>query len=275
MAPGCARWCGIGTSIETTHDEPGSHPEVRSSGTSRGWGLLILPVSTLTLPAIVELDDGPHDIEFFFDPGCPFAWLTSVWIRRVAELRDVRIGWRFISLRFINEMNADLAPAMLQAEKRGLRYHRISAAARQEHGNEVVGQLYRAWGERYWYTPSGGELPDRLATAAKSADPAEIVRSLGLPESLLDAADDDSWDALIHAESDEAFRRTGVNVGTPIITYDPPTGNSLFGPVISAVPDDETAVAFYDALRVFADFTGFSELKRSDRAPLDLPLFRD
>ncbi len=98
------------------------------------------------------------------------------------------------------------------------------------------------------------------------------MRSLGLPEALLQAADDDSWDALIRAESDEALRRTGADVGTPIITYDPPAGNSLFGPVISAVPDDETAVAFYEALRTFADFSAFSELKRTNRAPLDLPL---
>ena len=63
-------------------------------------------MTTVTSPAIPELDDGPHDIEFFFDPGCPFAWQTSVWIRRVAELRGITIGWRFISLRFINETNA-------------------------------------------------------------------------------------------------------------------------------------------------------------------------
>ncbi|HVF15018.1 MAG TPA: hypothetical protein VM942_10485 [Acidimicrobiales bacterium] len=115
----------------------------------------------------------------------------------------------------------------------------------------------------------------RLSLTAKRMDPAEIVRSLGLPDALLDAADDPSWDALIRAESDEALRRTGPDVGTPIITCDPPTGNSLFGPVISVVPDDETALAFYDALRTFVDFSGFSELKRMDRAPIDLPLLRD
>jgi 2-hydroxychromene-2-carboxylate isomerase len=224
------------------------------------------------MPATVpELEGGPYDVDFFFDPGCPFAWQTSVWIRRVAALRDIRIGWRFISLRFINE-HADLPPAMVQAQERGLRYHRICAAARQRLGNEAVGELYRAWGERYWYTSFEGSMPERLARAATQMDPAEIVRSLGLPADLLDAADDDSWDALIRAESAEAFRRTGPDVGTPIITYDPPNGNSLFGPVISAVPDDETAVAFYDALRTFADFRGFSELKRTDRARLDLPL---
>ena len=104
-------------------------------------------------------------------------------------------------------------------------------------------------------------------------NPVEIITDARPPEHLLDAADDDSWDAQIRAESDEAFRRTGTDVGTPIITYDPPTGNSLFGPVISSIPDDETVGDFYDALRTFADFPDFSELKRTDRAPLDLPLF--
>ncbi len=229
-------------------------------------------MTTSTVASVPELAGGPYDVEFFFDPGCPFAWQTSVWIRRVAELRGIVIGWRFISLLFINE-DGDVPAPMLEAQERGLRYHRICAAAREQLGNAAVGNLYRAWGERYWYTASDGDLMERLASRAKAVDPAEILRSLGLPEALLDAANDDRWDPLIRAESDEAFRRTGPEVGTPIITFDPPTGHSLFGPVISAVPDDEMAVAFYDALRTFADFTGFSELKRSDRAPLDLPLF--
>ncbi len=226
-------------------------------------------------PTIPDLPGGPYDVEFFFDPGCPFAWQTSVWLRRVAELRDVKIGWRFISLKFINESNPDLPSAMVDAQTQGLRYHRICAAAREELGNDAVGDLYRAWGESYWYTPGEGDLLERLAAAAVSADPAGIVASLGLPERLLAAANDESWDTVIRAESDEAFRRTGPDVGTPIITYDPPLGNSLFGPVISDIPDDETAVKFYDALRVFADHPGFSELKRTHRAPLDLPLFAD
>ena len=223
---------------------------------------------------IPELADGPYDIEFFFDPGCPFAWQTSVWIRRVQELNGIAIGWRFISLKFINEGN-DLPQGMKDAQERGLRYHRICAAARAELGNAAVGDLYRAWGEAYWYTAGEGDIGERLGAAAAAADPEAIVKALGLPEHLLAAADDDSWDATIRAESDEAFRRTGKDVGTPIITYDPPTGNSLFGPVISDIPDDETAVKFYDALRTFADFPGFSELKRTDRAPLDLPLFAE
>lgn len=228
--------------------------------------------STPEPTAIPDLDGGAYDIEYFFDPACPFAWQTSVWMRRVAELRDVRVGWRFISLHFINEGN-ERPEAMVAAHTRGLRYHRICAAARDRFGNDAVGRLYRAYGERYWYLEATGDWLERTSAAVAAIDVAEILESLDLPADLADAADDDSWDPLIRAESDEAFRRTGDGVGTPIITYDPPHGNSLFGPVISAVPDDETALRFYDALRTFVDFREFSELKRTARAPLDLPLF--
>lgn len=220
---------------------------------------------------VAALPGGPYDVEFFFDPGCPFAWQASVWMRRVAELRDVQVGWRFISLRFLNEDDPDQSDEMVQAQERGLRYHRVCAAARERFGNDAVGDLYRAWGERYWYRDGGGEFGERFAEAARHTDPAEVLESLGLPADLLAADDDPAWDTIIRAETDAAIERTGEGVGTPIVTY-LPSGNSLFGPVISNVPGDDEAVAFYDALRTFADFGGFSELKRSKRPPLDLPL---
>ncbi|MDQ3469629.1 MAG: DsbA family protein [Actinomycetota bacterium] len=220
-----------------------------------------------------ELPGGPYDIEFFFDPGCPFAWQTSVWIRRVMELRDIKVGWRFISLAHINE-GKEKSDAMREAHAKGRAYHRICAAARTRFGNEAVARLYRAYGERYWYTPTAGD--DKFAVAARRVDAAAILAELDLPADLIEAADDDSWDELLALESDEAFRRTGPGVGTPIITYDPPHGNSLFGPVISTQPpDDETALAFFDAMRTFVDFPAFSELKRTIREPLDLPLLAD
>ena len=230
-------------------------------------------LSTKSSTALPDLPGGPYDVEFFFDPGCPFAWQTSQWIRRVEELKGIAVGWRFISLKFINEGKDEYMPGAHAAQEQGLRYHRICAAAREEFGNDAVAQLYRAWGEAYWNTEGSGEFPDRIAAGFEHADPAKLLASVGLPASLLDAADDERWDDLIRAETDEAFRRTGDDVGTPIISY-LPSGHSLFGPVISEVPDDETAVAFYDALRVFADFEEFSELKRTHRAPLDLPLLR-
>jgi len=228
--------------------------------------------ATDTTPTVPEIPGGPFDIEFFFDPGCPFAWQTSVWIRRVAELRDVSVGWRFISLLFINEGN-DVPDGMRKAQRRGLEYHRLCAAARESLGNDAVGDLYKAYGERFWYGEGSGDIGERLSAASAGADPAAIVADLGLPTELLANLEDDTWDSLVRAESDEAFRRTGPDVGTPILTFGPPDGNSLFGPVISSVPDDETSLALFDAMQVFGSFTGFSELKRSSRAPLDLPIF--
>src|SRR3954451_16938291 len=92
--------------------------------------------------ALPELPGPPYDVEFFFDSGCPFAWQTSVWIRRVAELRGLQIGWRFISLRFINESKG-LSERVVEAQERGLRFHRICAAVREQLGNDAVGQLYQ------------------------------------------------------------------------------------------------------------------------------------
>jgi len=220
-----------------------------------------------------DLLDGPYDIEFFFDPACPFAWLTSRWVHRVIELRGIRVGWRFISLKIINE-GKEASESMRRSHERSLRFHRVCAAARQVAGNEAVGRLYTAYGERLWYpTPEGDDGMVRLNANAEAIDVADILRSLELPVELMAAMDDPEHDAVLRAESEEAFRRTGPDVGTPIITYDPPHGSSLFGPVISSVPDDETAVAFYDAMRTMVDFEGFSELKRSKRPPLDLPVF--
>ena len=161
-----------------------------------------------------------------------------MWIRNVAALRDVAVGWRFISLLHINA-GKDMPQAMLDAQARSHGYLRVCAAARDRLGNDVVGDLYRAFGERFWYTSTDGDFVARFSAAAQRIDVVGILDELGLPNDLADAAADERWDAQIAAESDEAFRRTGPGVGTPIISYDPPHGAALFGPVISTVPDDD------------------------------------
>ena len=188
------------------------------------------------------------------------------------ELRGISVGWRFISLKIINEGN-DVPPEMLRAQERGLAYHRVCAAAREARGNDAVERLYTAYGERLWHGTPDLPVLERMAANAESIDVEKILAELDLPAELAAAAEDPRWDEVLRAESDEAFHRTGPDVGTPIITYDPPTGNSLFGPVISSVPDDEDAVRLYDALRTMVDLETFSELKRSKRPPLDLPVF--
>ena len=130
--------------------------------------------------AVADLPGGPYDIEFFFDPGCPFAWQTSQWVRRVMELKGITVGWRFISLKFINEDKDEWYPGAREAQHRGLRYHRICAAAREQFGNEAVNDLYRAWGEAYWNTVAEGDLPEKFEAAIVAR--AERAAREGVPE---------------------------------------------------------------------------------------------
>jgi len=224
---------------------------------------------TTTDPA-VDFDASAYDLEFFLDPMCPFAWQTSRWLVRVAELKDLKIGWRFISLQVINEQNDTVSEDYRKGAAIGHGYLRVLAAARAKLGNDAVGDLYTGWGERLWSSPDVRAIFQGENPVSASA----ILAEIGLPAELADEADEDSWDELIVAESNLAFERTGPDVGTPIITYGE-GGNSLFGPVISSVPDDDEAVRIYDALRVLVDFPQFSEIKRTKRPPLDLPAFNN
>lgn len=226
----------------------------------------LAPASTAA-PAAQPLPDGPHDLEFFLDPMCPFAWQTSVWLRRVAEMRNLRIGWRLMSLAVLNEHATDVPEEFARMHRRGVAVGRVLAAVRGQHGNDAVGALYEAWGKRMWYGDDGGSL----AEIAEGIDLAALLSFERLPTDLAEAADDDSFDAVLRAETDLARTRAGDDVGTPVITFDPPDGRSFFGPIISAVPDDIDALRLYDSLATLVEFEHFAELKRTNRPPLDLP----
>lgn len=216
-----------------------------------------------------ELPGAPHDLEFFLDPICPFAWQTSVWIRRVAELRNLSVGWRFISLHVLHEDDPDAPQAAIDARYRGFQFHRVLDAVRQSHGNDAVGRLFAAWGNEFWYREPGMTMVD----IALSIDIAALLASEGLPVSLAAAADDNSHDTVIRAETSLAFERAGRDVGTPVITYGV-GGQSFFGPVISSVPSDADSLALFDAINTLTKFTDFSELKRTKRPRIDLPTLR-
>lgn len=207
------------------------------------------------------------DLEFFLDPVCPFAWLTSRWVVRVAELRELRVGWRFISLRMINQWRSEDIAEFRAAHRSGLGALRIMAAARELGGDEAVGRLYAGWGQRLWHGPPGPAITEVL----EGIDRAEWLAEAGLSAELAAAADDESRDEIIAAESKMALERAGEDLGTPIITFGPPEGPSYFGPVISSLPEDDESLRLYDLVAELAQFRGFSELKRSKRPPLDLP----
>ena len=206
-----------------------------------------------------------YDIEFFWDPVCPFAWVTSRWVEKVAAQTGYRVDWRFISLRLLNrhkDYATDFPPDYEYFHGAGLRMLRVAAKVRAEMGREQMGPLYAAYGQAYWEQEKGSGMRQRLGTEAHIRD---TLAAAGLPTTFAAAADDTGWDAELEAETELALSRTGRDVGTPIITFEPPDGLSFFGPVISRVPSDADAVTLWNAVITLARFPGFAELKRSLR----------
>ena len=214
------------------------------------------------------------DLHFYFDPVCPFAWITSKWVRMVAAQRDYRVDWRFISLRILNA-DIDYAthfPAHYEAgHTAGLKLLRVAAKVRADHGRDAVGPLYDAIGTRLFETKreQGMEEAAREVPELVKAALAEV----GLPAELAGALDDAAWDDEIRGETDEALALTGRDVGTPILHFRPPEGAALFGPVISRLPSTDDAVELWDHVVALSQFPGFAELKRSLREPPRLPAF--
>ncbi|WP_228389068.1 mycothiol-dependent nitroreductase Rv2466c family protein [Cumulibacter manganitolerans] len=210
------------------------------------------------------------NLSFYFDPVCPFAWMTSKWVRTVAAQRDYDVDWRFISLRLINagvDYDSHFPPEYEAGHTAGLRLLRVAAAARATAGREAVGPLYAALGKRIFDSEPITAKPgaDGLDVRGTAAFLAPALSEAGLPPSLADALDDDSLDAALRAETDEALALTGKDVGTPIIHVDPPDGVAFFGPVISRLPSEQDAVELWEHVLGLARFPGFAELKRSLR----------
>jgi hypothetical protein len=205
------------------------------------------------------------DLEFFFDPICPWAWITSRWVDEVQKQRSYDVTWRFISLRMINEDigYTESTEVHRQSHFVGTQIMRAAALARAEDGNEAVGKLYTAVGTALHNNKQHDEmmnnptffLVDALSRANLNVDWAK-------------GADNEEFDAVIREETDLAFARTGKGVGTPILTFKPGQASegSFFGPVISEIPRGDAALKLWDAIELIATSTGMAELKRSIRS---------
>jgi 2-hydroxychromene-2-carboxylate isomerase len=208
------------------------------------------------------------DTDFFWDPICPWAWLTSRWVTEVASQRKLDVDWRFICLKMVNEDrddNPEYRDRLKRPLERGLEILRVAAAARDAHGSAPLGAFYTAVGTTIHVEEKAADFDDPEQGALKAA-----LAAAGLPAELAKAAEDDRWDATVRSDTDLALSRTGKDVGTPIITFGPPTGPSFFGPVISRVPLGDEAVRLWDAVELIANQSGFAELKRSLREPPQL-----
>lgn len=209
------------------------------------------------------------DVHFYLDPVCPFAWLTSKWLRLVQAQRDYAVDWRFISLRQVNahvDYDTHFPPEYEAGHTAGLRLLRVLAQTRREHGREMVGPFYQALGGRIFDSaPTQGLLEDGTDRRGTAEFVTPVLAELGLPPTLAESLDDDALDLVIRAETDEALTLAGKDVGTPIIHVRPPEGAAFFGPVISRLPSPQDAVRLWDHVVGLAEFPGFSELKRSLR----------
>lgn len=207
------------------------------------------------------------DLEFFFDPVCPFAWITSRWVKEVAAQRPLTVDWRFISLSILNADTdySKFPPAYPDLHRLGTSLLRVAAAARETGGNDAVDALYTAAGLRLhnggvsFAVFGGAPLPPGLIE--------DIVRDAGLDPELAAAAEDATRDAVLAEETELALTRAGRDVGTPILTFTPGTAGecSLFGPVISSIPRGAAALELWDAVETLARTPGFAEFKRSLR----------
>lgn len=206
------------------------------------------------------------DLEFFFDPVCPWAWITSRWVTEVKQLRNYDVTWRFISLAMLNEhrigTDESYTADYRAGHVAGLHSLRVADQVRIDHSNDDVGAFYTALGEAYHLQKCRAEL---------IADPVGVLhgvlKTCDLPPDIADHAFDESHDAYIRSDTDLALQRAGKNLGTPILTFHPGTDreNSLFGPVIERIPRGETALKLWDSIEFVASTCGMAELKRSLR----------
>jgi len=199
-----------------------------------------------------------EEVQFWFDPLCPWAWITSRWMLEVERVRPVRTDWRIMSLAYLNLVQHEgkgLNEEYLERMSRAWGPVRVCAAAAADAGPGVLGPLYTAIGTR-------------LHNQGRREDPAiipEALQEAGLPAWLADAAETDEFDAAIKKSHHEAFDEVGLDVGTPVIRI---RGKALFGPVITPAPKGEAAGELWAGLVLVSKADGFFELKRSrDRRP--------
>ena len=192
-------------------------------------------------------------VDFWFDPLCPWAWMTSRWMDEVSAIRDVDVRWHVMSLSVLNEKKPDLPENYRALLDEGWGPVRVIIAAARDHGEGVIKPLYDAIGTRRH--PGGRD--DWAGILAES------LAEVGLPASLADVADTEEVDALLRESHGEGISLVGEEVGTPVVAID---GIGFFGPVVTPAPKGEVAGRLFDGLVLMTSVPGFYELKRSRTA---------
>ena len=187
--------------------------------------------------------------DFWFDPMCPWAWISSRWILEVEEVRDLDVRWHVMSLSYLNA-DRDMPEDYRRAMDAGWGPVRVLIAAAAAHGEEVLLPLYTALGNRFHHE----KKPKDRATIE------EALTEAGLPLDLADAMTSTAFDEELKKSHHAGMDQVGMDVGTPVISV---AGVAFFGPVVSPIPRGEAAGKLWDGVLLVAGTDGFFELKRS------------